>query len=120
LHVVALTFVNTKRIRTLPAAPVDFGCARESWLSRQRGVLAAACPAARAAAGPAGQTTAAISTTAASTGARFPIIRMIPPGRIVPANPAYEAAAGPSVTILQRRREKRRQRRHQTRFADNV
>jgi hypothetical protein len=94
----ALMFVNTKRSRTLPAAPVDCGCASPSWACRHRGTLVAA-PAACASAAPTAPITAAVTS---ATPSLFCIVYLLVE---FPANPAYGGAGGRSVTIPLRVRQ---------------
>ena len=113
LHVAALTFVNTKRRRTLPAAPVDCGWASPSWACRHRGTLVAA-PAECASAAPAAPITAAVTSTTPSL---FCTVYLLVE---LPANPPYERAGTGSVTIPHRARQLRRHRRHQRPSGNNV
>src|SRR5436190_2638698 len=109
LHVDALTFVNTKRRRTLPAAPVDCGCASPSCASRHLGTLAVE-PAACASAAPAAPIAATTTITAPSRAARrlhtFMFASLV--GRRTPALPGYGAAGHGPVTIRHRLRQLRR------------
>src|SRR6185437_8885692 len=111
LHADALTFVNTNRRRTLPAAPVDCGCASPSWACRHRGTLVAA-PAACASAAPAAAITAAVTS---ATPSLFCTVYLLVE---VPVHRGYDPGGGGSVTIPHRACQLWRHRRPQPPLRD--